>query len=112
MADMESVLNFIKDFKVSQIGLSIEKVIILFVVLLLIVIVSNLINKYRPTKTNKIINVLGLIICFSLIAFLIIKSILNENYWNLIVAALMLISTRIHGWVNMYDKWIDKIVNK
>lgn len=86
---MDKVINYIKNFHISRLGLTALEGLIVLGLIILLLIAVNWISIYLSTELRKtiknIVKWISLTLAYGFLTLIILNSILNKNYWNLVI---------------------------
>jgi hypothetical protein len=117
---MEQVINFIKDFRLSSYGLEIWDMWLIFGILIITFALGNWIisssAKLRASGLKRWLTFSFYTIFYGVMTFMILNSILTNNYGRLTVLIFSTIIPYLGKWIDnfykRYDNLVDKVVDK
>jgi hypothetical protein len=113
---METVTNFIKDFKLSSFGLSTLDAWIVFGSLVLILVLGYWLASFlQPTATTKIRKVLTIIfysVFYGVLIFMALNLLLNQNYERLALITFLFLLPTLKRWVGKFYDNFDRLVDR
>ncbi|SKC88818.1 hypothetical protein SAMN05660236_5701 [Ohtaekwangia koreensis] len=113
---MDSVIDFIKNFKFPLSDLDFWGLLITFGIIILIFVIANwLISFLNPTTartTKRILTIIFYSVFFFELIFVVLNAILTENYNRLTVMVFMIAPYYIRLWIGKFYKRYDKLVDK
>ena len=113
---MDSIINFIKNFHPSQLGLRLWDVLLLIGITVAVIILIHWLTSFFPPRTRDsikgVIRWTSNIIAHALIVLLTLNAILTGDYTNIFVIALLFVSSKLDYWYKLYDNFVDRQVNK
>ena len=113
---METVLDFIKDFRLSTYGLDAQDIWIIAGVLIVSFILANVLISFLPTRTagrlKKILTVVVFWMLYGVIIFLMLNAFLTKDYEKLAALIFVLIVPYLRRGVDLFYETYDNLVDK
>ena len=113
---MESVVDFIKNFKLSMLGLTPTDAMIISLCIVFAYVIGNALTRFlTPTAGETTKSILAIILnCFiyGVVGFIMLRALLNHDYWEAIVMTGIFALTHIRVWVRKFFEGYDRLVDK
>lgn len=117
---METVSDFIKNFKLGSYGLDIWDMWIILGCFILTFITLNWLASFQPSRASKkmktILNVVFITLFYIVVTLMILNSALTRDYARLLVLIFLLVlpylKRGVKGFYQRYDQVVDKFNDK
>ncbi len=113
---MDSVIDFIKNFRPPNLGLGLWDILVIVGLVIVGLILINWIISFLPIRTGNLIKTIVKlsfnVLSYGLIVLIVLNAILTGDYGNVFVIAVLVVSTKIDYWYKLYDNFVDKKINK
>jgi hypothetical protein len=112
---MDKVVDFIRDFHPSKLGLGLSDILLTFFCIAAGPILISWLVSFLSLRTANFIRTAFkwtlTILGYGVVLFILLNAVLTEDYGNVFVAIILIAASRIDHWYKFYDRFVDKKIN-